>query len=141
MDKNNEIRKGRHCVYDLKAHLVFVTKYRYDVFTGQHLERMGTIMDDVCRDLESRLIEFNGETDHVQLIVAYPPKLPLSRLVNSLKGVSSRLLRKEYPNLRNRYWEETTLWSPSYYAGSCGGTTIETLKQYVQNQNMPEENK
>lgn len=138
MDKNSEIRKGRHCVYDLKAHLVFVTKYRYDVFNDEHLKRMEEIMRDVCGNFDATLIEFNGETDHVHLIVSYPPKTQLSTLINSLKGVSSRLLRKEYPDLRRRYWGDAKLWSPSYYAGSCGGVTIERLKQYVQNQNRPD---
>lgn len=138
MDRINEIRKGRHCVFNLKAHLVFVTKYRYDVFNDTHLKRMEEIMRDVCRDFDATLVEFNGETDHVRLIVDYPPKIPLAALVNSLKGVSSRLLRKEYPDLACRYWGKTRLWSPSYYAGSCGGDTIEQLKRYVQNQNRPD---
>ncbi|PWG66790.1 IS200/IS605 family transposase [Bifidobacterium callitrichidarum] len=137
MDKNNEIRKGRHCLYDLKAHLVFVTKYRYNVFTDEHLKRMEKIMRDVCSDFGCELVEFNGETDHVHLIVSYPPTTQLSTLINSLKGVSSRLLRKEYPDLRKRYWNNTKLWSPSYYAGSYGGTTTEQIKQYAQNQNRP----
>lgn len=138
MDKNDEIRKGRHCVYNLQAHLVFVTKYRYNVFSNHHLIRMQEIIENVCHDLECELIEFNGETDHIHLIVSYPPKLPLSKLINSLKGVTSRLLRKEYPDLHDRYWANATLWSPNYYANSCGEATIATLNQYVQKQNRPE---
>ena len=90
MDKTNDIRKGRHCVYDLHAHLVFVTKYRHDVFTGEHLKALERIFSDVCASFDCRLEEFNGETDHVHLLVSFPPTVELSRLVNSLKGVSSR---------------------------------------------------
>ena len=68
MDKTNDIRKGRHCVYDLHAHLVFVTKYRHDVFTGEHLKALERIFSDVCASFDCRLEEFNGETDHVHLL-------------------------------------------------------------------------
>lgn len=93
MDKTNDIRKGRHCVYDLHAHLVFVTKYRHDVFTDEHLKALERIFSDVCASFDCRLEEFNGETDHVHLLISFPPTVELSRLVNSLKGVSSRYMR------------------------------------------------
>lgn len=130
---NDPLRHGRTCVYNLQAHLVFVTKYRRGVFDNQILHDMETIMRDVCRDLECQLIEFNGEDDHVHLLVSYPPKLPLSTLINSLKGVSSRLLRKKYQLKTHR----NHLWSPSYYAASSGGATLETLKNYIRNQQRP----
>ena len=91
MNENDDIRKGRHCVYDLHVHLVFVTKYRHD-----------------------------------------------SRLVNSLKGVSSRIMRRDYPELARHYWRAQRLWSPSYYAGTNGGAPLDTLKRYIENQNRPE---
>lgn len=96
MKNQDSYRRGRHCVSDLKAHLVFVTKYRRGVLTVEHLERMRHIFNEVCYKLEARLIEFNGEDDHVHLLVEYPPKLAISTLVNSLKGVSSRKLRAEF---------------------------------------------
>lgn len=108
MDKTNDIRKGRHCVYDLHAHLVFVTKYRHDVFTGEHLKALERIFSDVCASFDCRLEEFNGETDHVHLLVSFPPTVELSRLVNSLKGVSSRYLRRDYPELAQHYWRGAT---------------------------------
>lgn len=89
------VRHGRHCVFMLHAHLVFVTKYRRRVFTKRVLEEMQTIFQDVCVDFESELKEFNGENDHVHLLVNYPPKVSLSKLVNSLKGVSARRLRQQ----------------------------------------------
>ena len=105
MDKTNDIRKGRHCVYDLHAHLVFVTKYRHDVFTGEHLTALEHVFADVCRSFDCQLEEFNGETDHVHLLISFPPTVELSRLVNSLKGVSSRIMRRDYPELARHYWK------------------------------------
>jgi putative transposase len=95
MKKSTHIRTGRHCVFNLHAHLVFVTKYRKKAFTKPILDALKIIFSDVCTDFESTLVEFDGEGDHVHLLVNYPPKLALSKLVNSLKGVSSRLLRKQ----------------------------------------------
>lgn len=90
----------------------------------------------VCADFETDLIEFNGEVDHVHLLVSYPPKISLSTLVNSLKGVLSRRLRQERPDLANKYWKGG-LWSPSYYVGSVGGAPIDTLRKYIENQIQP----
>ena len=92
-----EIRKGRRVVYALHAHRVFVTKRRGKVFDIAHLKRLEEICRDVCSDFEAELKEFNGERDHMRLLVIYPPKVRLSELVNSLKGVSSRGLKVEFP--------------------------------------------
>jgi putative transposase len=88
---------------------------------------MQEIFLNVCAKFDATLEEFNGEGDHVHLMVTYPPKYAISALVNSLKGVSSRLLRQEFPQLRNKYWRGV-LWSPSYFAGSCGGAPLDVLK-------------
>lgn len=93
---DSDIRHGRHCVFALHVHLVFVTKFRRNVFERQHLEALQLILGSVCKDFGAELVEFNGEHDHVHLLVNYPPKVALSNLVASLKGVSSRLLRQEF---------------------------------------------
>jgi putative transposase len=124
-------------VFVLHAHLVFVTKYRHPVFTAQHLERLEEIMRDVCADFETELAEFNGESNHIHLLVNFPPKVALSRLVNSLKGVSSRRMRQEFPDLAQHYWRANRLWSGSYFAGSAGGAPISVLLQYIEQQNRP----
>jgi putative transposase len=131
------IRTGRHCAFILHAHLVFVTKYRYRVFTGEHLARLEQVMRDVCADFETELVEFNGEDNHVHLLVNFPPKVAVSHLVNSLKGVSSRRMRQEFPDLSRRYWRRSKLWSGSYFAGSVGGAPLSILKQYIEQQNRP----
>ncbi len=79
-----------------------------------------------------RLAGFNGEASHVQLLVNFPPKAALSRLVNSLKGVLSRRLRQEFPELRRHYWKANRLWSGSYFAGSADGAPITVLRQYIE---------
>ena len=117
-------------------HLVFVTKYRKPVFKKEHLDSLKKIFAKVCRDFEAELIEFNGEADHVHLLVNYPSKVAVSKLVNSLKGVSSRKLKQLYPELRRYYWKNA-LWSPSYFAGSCGGAPLEVIKQYIESQKIP----
>ena len=137
MKKNNDIRHGRHCVFLMHIHLVFVTKYRRDVFTQEILNDLRIIFASVCKDFESELIEFNGEDDHVHLLVNYPPKVMVSKLVNSLKGVSSHLIRKKnHPNIRKKLWGGA-LWSPSYFAGSCGGAPIASIRQYIEEQQIP----
>ena len=97
---------------------------------------MRTIFEKVCNDFESVLEEFDGEDDHVHLLVKYPPKVSVSSLTNSLKGVSSRLLRKRFPELEKRYWKGA-LWSPSYFAASCGGASISIIRQYIEQQKTP----
>lgn len=137
MEKNNDIRHGRHCVFKMHVHLVFVTKYRRGVFTKEAIDDLRGILANVCLDFESDLIEFDGEDDHVHLLVNYPPKVAVSKLVNSLKGASSLLIRKkEYPSIKKKLWGNA-LWSPSYFAGSCGGAPIEIIRQYIEQQRTP----
>jgi len=134
MKKDNTIRHGRHCAFAMHVHLVFVTKCRRDVFTKAILDDMRDIFASVCNDFEAELVEFDGEDDHVHLLVNYPPKVAVSALVNSLKGVSSRILRKKnYPSIRKKLWGNA-LWSPSYFAGSCGGAPINIIRQYIEQQ-------
>jgi putative transposase len=137
MAEYEDIRTGRHCVFALHAHLVFVTKFRHEVFTDTHLNRMEEIMRGVCADFETKLAEFNGESNHVHLLVHFPPKIALSKLVNSLKGVSSRRMRQEFPELARHYYRANKLWSGSYFAGSVGGAPTSVLRQYIEQQNRP----
>ena len=134
--ENQQIRTGRHCVFNMHVHLVFVTKYRKDVFTKPMLDAMEGMFKKVCLDFEAELTEFNGEDDHVHLLINYPPKVAVSNLVNSLKGVSSRHLRKDFPEIKNKLWGGS-LWSPSYFASSCGGAPLEIIKQYIEQQQTP----
>jgi len=132
-----ELRKGRHVVYLLHAHVIFVTKYRGKVFDSEILDKMQELMKRICDDHEVVLKEFNGKSDHVHLLIEYPPKLALSKLVNTLKGTSSRELKRYFPELNQVAWRKNALWSPSYFVGSVGGAPLEVLKQYIEQQNRP----
>ena len=132
-----DIRTGRHVVFDLKAHLVFVPKYRKRVFDRDAVERLRRIFRVVCADFETDIIEFNAESDHVHILVSYPPKIALSNLVNSLKGVSARRLNSERPDIAKKYWRGG-LWSASYFVASVGGAPITVLRKYIQLQKVPD---
>ena len=137
MKDDNDIRTGRHCVFKMHVHLVFVTKYRRGVFTKTILNDLQKIFASVCNDFESTLVEFDGEEDHVHLLIHYPPKVAISKLVNSLKTASSRIIRKKgYPSITKSLWGDH-LWSPSYFVGSCGGAPLEIVKQYIEQQKTP----
>ncbi|WP_282026678.1 IS200/IS605 family transposase [Limimaricola cinnabarinus] len=126
-------RTGRHVVFNLHVHLVFVTKYRRDVLSEPAIDDLRSIFSKVCGDFEAELVECDGEDDHVHLLITYPPKVALSKLVNSLKGVSSRRLREQRPEITGRY-REGVLWSPSYFAASCGGAPLSVIADYVKSQ-------
>ena len=136
MDKKQDLRTGRHCVFAMHVHLIFVTKYRKKVFDGDAIDKLSAHFRRVAEDFEAKVVECNGEDNHVHLLVEYHPKISISSLVRSMKGVSSRMLRKERPDIA-KYYHEATLWSPSYFAASCGGAPLDIIKRYVEQQNRP----
>ena len=113
-------------------HLVFVAKFRKKIFASEHYAEMKEIFARVCKKAGAELIEVDGEHDHVHILVNYPPTVYLPELVNSLKGVSSRLLRSRFPALKRG----DALWSPSYFVASCGGAPLEIIKQYIEKQRI-----
>ena len=121
----------------LHAHLVFVTKYRRKLFTGEMLTFAEHTMRDVCIELDVELVEFNGETDHVHLLVAYPPTLAISVLAQRLKGRTAYAVRREFTRICVRSRMRGHLWSPSYFAVSCGGAPLSIIKQYIDGQARP----
>ena len=133
MKKEDSYRRGRHVVFQLHAHIVFVPRYRNKIFDRDALDRLHRIFRVVCADFETDVVEFNGETDHIHLLINYPPKICLSGLVNSLKGVSARRLRQERKDIASRYWNGG-FWSASYFVSSCGGAPISILRQYIEQQ-------
>lgn len=131
-----DYRRGRTVVSLLHVHLVFVTKYRRDVLSERAIEVIRDACALVCHDFEARLIELNGEDDHVHILVEYPTTIALSRLVNSLKGVSSRMLRaRGFPEVQRRL-RGGHLWSPSYFAVSCGEAPIDIVRKYIDDQRL-----
>lgn len=134
-----EIQKSRHATHLLHAHLVFVTKYRYNILAKEHIDYIGNVFKRTMDEMGGILEEFDGENNHVHLLIQYPPKHSISVIVNNLKGRSSRLLRRDMPNIKERYWGNgSALWHRSYFAGSVGGAPLEIIKQYIQQQDTPE---
>lgn len=133
MTDTSEYRRGRSVVTALHVHLVFVTKYRRGVLNADHHATLAYVFASVCRDFDAVLVECDGEDDHVHLLVEYPPTVSISKLVNSLKGVSARRLRQQYTLRTHR----EHLWSPSYFAASCGGAPLAIIQTYVQQQRTP----
>ena len=132
-------RRGSHSVFSIHLHLVFVTKYRRKVLTSAMLERMTDIKACVCRKAKSVLVEFNGESDHVHLLIDLHPDNNISSLIGSLKSASSRILRQEESeHLEKPYWSKPVFWSGAYYVASSGGAPIEKIKEYIQSQATPD---
>jgi putative transposase len=101
------------------------------------LKRLEDIMRDKCSEVDAQLMEFNGETEHVHLLVSFPAKVSISELVRLLKGVSSRLIRQEFwDQIKNKLWGNH-FWSPSYCAVSADGAPLEIIKKYIEDQNRP----
>lgn len=137
MTKEIDIRRGRHGVFLMHVHLVFVAKYRRKIFDQDAIEKLRRCFASVCADFGVELVEMDGGSDHVHLLLNYPPKLAVSNLVNSLKSVSSRLLRRDRPDIALRYYYKGVLWTPSYFASSCGGAPISIIRQYIEQQQTP----
>lgn len=130
----HEFRKERHSVTDLKVHLICVTKYRQAVFSASGLAVIEQAFSEVAKKMNFRVLEFNGEADHIHCLLEYPPKLSVSQMVNSLKGVSSRRYGQAgLPKPKNK----TALWSPSHFSVSVGGAPLSVLKEYIQQQKKP----
>ena len=128
-----DLSRERHSVTDLKTHLIYVTKHRRKILTAQGLDVIQNSFDAVAKSLNCRLIEFNGEADHIHAVIEYPPKLSSSKLANAFKGTSSRKHGQAgLPKKRGK-----ALWSPSYFASSVGGASLEVLKEYVRKQEKP----
>ena len=142
--------KGYRCVYSLNIHLVLVTKYRKKVINQEILKRLHEILASTCEKWSSKLTDFNGEPDHVHLVIDFPPDVEISKLVNNLKTVSSRLIRKEFADVVNRIYrsdarpsgsptrkahqDKPVFWTGAYFVASCGGVTVDQVRKYVENQ-------
>ena len=134
---STQYNKGFRSVYSLTAHLVLVTKYRRKVINQALHARLADIFQETCSKWGASLVEFNGEVDHVHLLIRYHPQIQLSKFIANLKTVSSRLIRKEFDDYIKQFYRQPVFWTGSYFVASCGGVTVEQLKQYVQQQEIP----
>ena len=136
-NENFKWRTGRYCIYKTFVHLIFVTKYRRGVFSSEMVAVLAQVFRETCEQMDCELIEFNGEDDHVHLMLSYPPQRALAHVVGKLKGKSSYVLRRDFwPDLKKKLWG-AHLWSPSYCAVSCGGAPLDVVKAYIENQRTP----
>ncbi|WP_269152563.1 IS200/IS605 family transposase [Photobacterium damselae] len=131
------MRSHFHCVYKMQFHLVLVTKYRNKWFTDEILTRLEEILREQCKKWDVDLVQFGAESDHCYLLLELHPNIEPAKLVNSLKTVSSRLLRKEYADhLAKHYWKPV-LWARGYCLLTTGGASLEILENYIANQDRP----
>ena len=127
-----------HCVYKLTYHLVLVTKYRKKCLSNEMLNRLEEIIKKNCTDWEIYLIEFNGEADHVHILLDMHPNIMPSKFINNLKTVSSRLIRKEFEEELKPYYWKPVLWTRAYCLLTTGEATIDVIREYIQKQKRPE---
>ena len=123
-------RHGNHTVSRLTVHLVWVTKYRYKILTGDIQKRCRELLVQVCDTEDVRILSGVVSKDHVHMHIEYPPKVSISNLIKRLKGRSSRTLQREYTELRNRYWGKH-FWAIGYGAWSTGNITEKVIQEYL----------
>lgn len=134
-----QLKLLNHCVFNLNYHLVLVTKYRRKCITKDMLKKLNIICEELTKKWECELLEFNGESDHLHLLLSLNPKIAPSIFVNNIKTVTSRLIRKEFAeHLKKFYWKKPIFWSRTYCILSCGGAPLSVIKQYIEQQKVPE---
>lgn len=128
-------RKGSHTVYDIKYHIVWITKYRKKVLLGIVAERCRELIRQVCKENEVEIIKGHVSQDHIHLFVSVGPDMSVSKIVQLIKGRSSRKLLQEDKNLQKQYWGQH-LWARGYFVASSGNITDEMVKEYIENQDL-----
>lgn len=130
-----EYNKGSHTVYDIKYHVIWVTKYRYRVLNKQISLRLRELIRQGCEARNIAIIGGSIGKDYVHMLIGCSPNIAPSKIVQYLKGRSSRLIQDEFPELKKRYWGQH-LWSRGYFCGTVGSVTEETIKRYIENQEL-----
>lgn len=127
-------KKNRHAYYKLTYHLVIVTKYRHKYIDTKIMDRLVEITKNLFEKWNCDLIEMNGEEDHIHILFDAPPQINLANIINNYKTVTSRYIRKEFPEELSKYYWKPYFWSRSYMVLSTGGATIEVIKKYIEEQ-------
>ena len=126
-------RKSSHTVYDLKYHLVWVTKYRKQVLRTDIAERVRELIREICKAKDVEIMKGHVSADHVHIFVSVPPHLSTSDLMQALKGKTSRKLLQEYKSLSRAFWGRH-MWARGYFAASSGNVTDEVIMRYIEEQ-------
>jgi len=129
----SEFRKGSHAVYDIQYHVVWTTKYRYKVLREKVAERLRELLRQGCEARDITIIRGSVGREHVHMLISCPPTLAPAKIMQYLKGRSSKMLQEEFPELRKRYWGQH-LWSTGYFCRTVGSATDEMIKQYIEQQ-------
>ena len=127
------MRKGSYTQYDIQYHIVWTTKYRYEVLNGKIAERLRILIIQGCAARGLTIIRGNITKNHVHLLVSCPPTIAPAKIVQYLKGRSSKILQEEFNQLKKRYWGQH-LWSPGYFCRTVGTITQEIIKAYIEDQ-------
>ena len=130
-------RKTSHAVYDIKLHLVWITKCRKPVLHGDVAIRLRELIREICKSLDVEIIKGHVSKDHLHILVSCPPNLAVSKLMQSLKGKTSRKLLSEYRSLSREFWGRH-LWARGYFVASSGNVTDEVIAQYIEMQDKME---
>nr|DAK26557.1 MAG TPA: transposase [Caudoviricetes sp.] len=128
-----ELYTNAHSVFSLYYHLILVVKYRRKVFTNKISERAREIFEYIAPTYKIEVVEWNHDKDHIHVLIKGQPKTELSKFVNAYKSASSRLIKKEFPEIRKKLWQEM-FWSRSFCLLSSGGAPIETIQEYIKSQ-------
>ena len=131
--KKDDYHHRGHAVYDLKYHVVWITKYRYPVLRGDVAERARDLIREICRAREVDIVRGSVSPDHIHMLVSAPPKLSVSKMIQYVKGRSSRKLQEEFPALKKRYWGQH-LWARGYFCATVGAVDEDTIKRYIEDQ-------
>ncbi len=134
VNMKKQFKSHYHCVYNLQYHLVLVSKYRRKCFTSEILQRLEVLSTELCTKWDIILSEFGGEEDHIHLLLEAHPNVIMSRFINNLKTVTSRIIRKEYKIHLSQYYWKPVLWTRAYCLLTAGGAPIKTIRQYIENQ-------
>ena len=126
------LKKTRYSIYNLNYHLVWIPKYRSNLFNGNLKTRLEEVLRESCIRNSISVLELQVMPDHILLFVSAPPRWSPSEMVNIIKGYSSRKTRTEFPELKYKIRDE--LWTRTYFVGSAGTVTSETIKRYIQEQ-------
>ena len=124
-------RKSSHTTYDIKYHLVWITKYRKRVLTGEIANRARELIREICRGCDVEIIKGHVSSDHVHIFVSVPPHISVSRLMQSIKGKSSRKMMSEFKTLSRQFWGRH-IWARAYFVASSGNVTDEVIMQYIE---------
>ena len=128
-----EFRKGSHTVYDIQYHVVWTTKYRYKVLREKVAERLRELLRQGCETRGIKIIRGSVGKEHVHILISCPPTLAPAKIMQYLKGRSSKMLQEEFPELRKKYWGQH-LWAAGYFCRTVGSVSDEIIKQYIEQQ-------